>query len=148
MGYFNYQLHLLPRQCWKITHAEVIGIKLKAGETRTRELCTNSWDFLLSWVFFSSTFVLCLLSIFNATILAKIPRKHFKMSTLLTSSPQCCEFLVNLSLCVWHSQHHLTRWNKAALKEGREGKKRVIFPLSSSVGSHLQRCSSHNWPGL
>ena len=77
------------------------------------------------------------------------------MNTLLNPPPlpplRCCEFLVNFSLCVLHSQHHLTRWNEATLVEGGEGEKRVIFPLSSFVrlvGSHLQRCPSHNWPGL
>ena len=35
--------------------------------------------------------------------------------------------------------------------EGREREERVIFPLSffvRLVGSHLQRCPSHYWPGL
>ena len=44
-----------------------------------------------------------------------------------------------------------SRWNEATLIEGGERKERVIFILLSFVrlvGSHLQRCPSHYWPGL
>ena len=49
---------------------------------------------------------------------------------LAPSRLQCWEFLVKFSLCLWLSQHHLTRWNEAILMEREEGEERAIFPFS------------------